>query len=866
MWRALLARKAALLGLALVVGAGLTALRAGRVPPDGFAPAPTEGETFGADAVRNVAALLRDRHAVAVHDADVRLVPAADAPVGVGAPAVAYYSASPDDAPNRDLFALRLRLSSVGIPVVVGAPTNLTRTPAGDEQLLDAAERRVLYGTRVGRRFQGVVLLDFGRSWLPPDAGRATRLVAALAARQTYGTWDGPARTDLVLAHPSKALAGRLTPEGLALDLDDGATLVADLAGGTVRPAGAAEVQRGAPPQQEVFGLLADTLRQSAVVGVARVMAVEEVLFRAADWLRRQRHRLFPTAADRLPVATHVDAPEAAGWPPPDLPLGGSKGLPGEGRWVAVDAFAAEDDPPARRTFLRVDPDRPYVRTHLFAFDMTRLGLHFVAGTRHPRSTTGARGTGRVPDPHRGRLAAAFNGGFKSEHGAFGTIEGGRVLVEPEPGLGTVAVDARGRAGFGLWDTAALHAPWVSLRQNLPPLIADGVVNPTRARHWGELVAELDEAQTPRSAVGVTGEGVLIYAWSKATTAERLGEAMKRAGVRFALHLDMNPGHTGVEFYRPDGAGGLAAGAGTAAMDYRRGRWLGTDARDFFYLVRAADMPAAMAERTSTWAPGEGVWQTVAETDGVPTVARTFLTAARTGGRGQVRLTLLDGDRLRPHVVPGLAEPRPATGVPVAEVGLDGLPVAWMEIGLRAPRSPYGMVAARRTWRPAQPGIPSFAVDEAGNTRIGRLGEGPLAALDGWSVVVQGPALLEDGRTAEGARGRSGMPAVGLGRTRAGALVLASVPDGDRAAMARALALTGAQDALVLGEQGTATTGTLRRFLRRGDRFFMVDGPAGVPKPAVFAAGAGSAVVFTARRAAPGARVVDTFGRAPAVR
>ncbi len=866
MWRALLARKAALLGLALAVGAGLTAWRAGRTPPDGFARAPTEGEAFGPDAVRNVAALLRDRHGVDLRDEDLRLMPAAHGPLGVGAQAVAFYAASPDDAPHRDLFAVRLRLSSVGIPVAVSAPTNLTRTPAGDEQLLDAAEGRVLYGTRVGRRFQGVVLLDFGRSWLPPDAGRATRFVAALAARQAFGTWDGPARTDLVLAQPSKALTGRLTPDGLALELDDGAALVANPDTGTVRPDGAAQVQRGAPPQQEVFGLLADTLRQSAVVGVARVMAVEEVLFRAADWLRRQRHRLFPTAADRLPVATHVDAPEAAGWPPPDLPLGGSKGLPGEGRWVPVAAFAGEEDPPARRSFLRVDPDRPYVRTHLFAFDMTRLGLHFVAGTRHPRSTTGARGSGRVADAHRGRLVAAFNGGFKTEHGAFGTIEAGRVLVDPVPGLGTVAVDAEGRAGFGLWDTAALHAPWVSLRQNLPPLIADGVVNPTRARHWGELVAELDEAQTPRSAVGVTGDGVLIYAWSTATSAERLGEAMKRAGVRFALHLDMNPGHTGVEFYRPDGQGGLAGQAGAAAMDYRRGRWLGTDARDFFYLVRAADMPAALATRTSAWAPGEGIWQPVAETEGVPTVARTFLTAARTGGRGQVRLTLLDGDRLRPHVVPGLAEPRPVTGVPVAEVGLDGPPVAWMEIGLRAARSPYGMVAARRTWRPAQPGIASFAVDDAGAAWIGRLGEGALSALDGWSVVVQGPALIEDGRTAEGARGRSGMPAVGLGRTPTGALVLASAPDGDRAALARALTLAGARDALLLGEQGTATTGTLRRFIRRGDRFFMVDGPAGVPKPAVFAAGAGSALVWTARRAEAGARVLETFGRAPAVR
>ncbi|MFZ4737939.1 MAG: hypothetical protein ACOYM9_18430, partial [Bradymonadia bacterium] len=45
--------------------------------------------------------------------------------------------------------------------------------------------------------------------------------------------------------------------------------------------------------------------------------------------------------------------------------------------------------------------------------------------------------------------------------------------------------------------------------------------------------------------------GILLYAWSLAASADQMGEAMRRAGARFAMHLDMNPGHTGLSFLAP---------------------------------------------------------------------------------------------------------------------------------------------------------------------------------------------------------------------------------------------------------------------------------------------------------------------------
>ena len=401
-----------------------------------------------------------------------------------------------------------------------------------------------------------------------------------------------------------------------------------DLETGAVDDPERARVLRGAPPQQEVMGLAADTLRRSSLVGSARVMAVEGVLFAVTDWMRRQSHRVFPTAADRLPV-TEAAAPSAAGgvWPPADVRA--ERGLPSEGRWHKATPYAGQDDPPVRHTFLRVDAERPYERTELFAFDTRRLSLHFVGGTRHPRSTTGARGTGRIPDPARGHLVAAFNGAFKVEHGRFGAVEGGTVLVPPSTGLATVAIDEKGRAAFGEWDATRFGAPWFDLRQNLRPLVADGRVNPRSVRDWGEVVARLDEARTPRSAIGLTEEGLLVYAWSSATSARLLGEAMVRAGVRFAMHLDMNPGHTGVELYRPGSAGEVLASPGTEAMDFRRRRWLDVEARDFFYLRYAGGLPA----RVPLDHPGrsEGRWRQVRTDEEQPRVARSWLSKQRLG-------------------------------------------------------------------------------------------------------------------------------------------------------------------------------------------------------------------------------------------
>lgn len=860
--------------LSIGAAVGVSYLLAGPVPPGGFEADTSEPD----DALGvNLSILLSEQLGLEVDPWSITLTDAPDAPPSWGQGRAAWFAARPvgtEDAEGpAEIWRVRVRASANGVPIALSEPANLTRTPDGDEVLLDADDHRALYAIRVTGRFHSVVLLDFSAAQTPgvgAEPPLATQAVAALSAKQTYDTWRGPRRHDVLLLDPAPFVTGRLVERGAEVSLGEDAVVAIDIARRTVSPPSLAEMLPSAAPEFEALGLAADALRRSPLVGVTQVVAVESLVFAVQDWLRRQQHRLFPTTADAVPVPAQGRAPEEPiGWPPPAIRVERGKGLPGEGRWTqagAVEAPRGIPTPPVAQTFVRVDPDRPYEQVHLFAFDMRRLGLHFVSGTRHPRSTTGARGTGRIPDRHRARLVAAFNGGFKVEHGMFGAVESGRTIVPPVAGYATVATDDSGGVGLGVWDRGdRMPPPWVSLRQNLAPLIADGVVNPTRSRNWGEVVSELDDARTPRSALGVTGAGVLLYGWGRAVSAEHLGEALRRAGVVFAVHLDMNPGHTGLELYSGPSRRRHAI-PGVPEMDYRRERWLGVDARDFFYVVHQdppglgmpADVPAARR------AGGEGTWQPVRSMVDLaspwPPMLTGYFTPAMVGGNTVVRMVAIDVSLMRPHIAPGLGEPRPDTGVrPLQELKLEGPPTFWVDIGVGSEASGYGLVAARHVVRPPRTGAMTLAVAADGEVFVGSWERDPGLEGEGWAEIRQGDALLSRGKAVE-AEAPDGLPAVGAGLDGVGRLVLATADDGDRAALARAMLGAGVRTAVVLSESATIATGAWRFLHFYESKLFETHRPGAPLRPSALGPTVGSALVFERRSAPPRAEALRGFG------
>jgi len=147
-----------------------------------------------------------------------------------------------------------------------------------------------------------------------------------------------------------------------------------------------------------------------------------------------------------------------------------------------------------------------------------------------------------VRGAERGRLLAAFNGGFKLSAGAGGYEQEGHVAAALRRGMTSLVIDRSGRARIGIWghDVPGGEAVY-SVRQNLPPLVLGG--RPTAAAaDWGLWGATLGGGEyVARSALGQDAAGHLVYAASMSASPADLAVAMSRAGVRIAMELDINP-------------------------------------------------------------------------------------------------------------------------------------------------------------------------------------------------------------------------------------------------------------------------------------------------------------------------------------
>jgi hypothetical protein len=272
---------------------------------------------------------------------------------------------------------------------------------------------------------------------------------------------------------------------------------------------------------------------------------------------------------------------------------------------------------PFSETFVRPDPDRPYARVLLVAMDTRQLDLGMEAGVEDPEPLTGPPGLGRIPrDPlvYR-RVAAAFNGAFKTEHGHYGMMVDRRVLLPPLPGSATVVVLSDGRAGFGTWGSdhkiggiaGVNDDDIVSFRQNLDPLVDRGQLNPTGRNLWGFTLPGKG-AQTERTALCVTTTGHLLYAWGDDLSATTLGKALQMAGCEYGMHLDMNPYHTGFIFTAIDDLSTKKYRSQllSSAMSIPADRYIQYAPKDFFYVTTRDPTPPA-APGATPWAPDVGL-------------------------------------------------------------------------------------------------------------------------------------------------------------------------------------------------------------------------------------------------------------------
>ncbi len=725
----------------------------------------------------------------------------------------------------RDLYRAEVRATPDGRLLALGSMTNLTSTPHGDETDLAVGFPFAAYATRVLGRVQSVTALDLRGE--PESARRNLTVFDWMLARitnlQRAGAPEGLGKIVFGLSDPASDVRIRVDRDRLRLDWRSGQD---DLfaVGAIDRPdgvpaisgsgAGRLSIDRTDRLPKRLILWLVDTVRAIPWVGPEPVAWLEETVYALTDAVRRARHGLLDRSMapnGRVEVAQSNDSAAGAEtdgvrWPPPraEAPLGFRQ--PGEGVWSAVRydflRTLPEAPPTFYRTYVRPDPTRPYVRVELVVADARQVELGMQAGVEDPIPTTGNPGEGRIPRRPEilSRVIAVFNGAFKTEHGAYGMMVDGRVLVPPAPNAATVATYDDGRIGFGTWgDRPDLPPQVVSLRQNLDPLVADGVVNPTRRHRWGFALKELSGMQTVRSGMCLTEGGHILYAWGADLNATTLGRAMLAGGCGYAIHLDMNPFHTAFQFMRIDdlARGQFRQRVLASGMILQEDKYLSRAPKDFFYLLLRDPAPHRPA----------GVRWTALPADLLPP---RFLPIGHEAtidvGGTPVRLLAIAPGRASLRLEPGLLEME-ANGV------VGGLPrvngprgpvIARVLAGTAADAVP-GLILDRQSIAPPAPGVGTLAIYADGQVRIGLWGaDVRLDRSAGHAELVdalQGPILIRAGvvqAIAPAGPGASRATRVGLGIDEAGRLLIAQGDLPDDRGLAQTLLMSGATVALSL--------------------------------------------------------------------
>jgi hypothetical protein len=553
------------------------------------------------------------------------------------------------------------RLSPEGTVLDVGNTWNVTATSSVDESRPLVRDRVAAYITSADGLITAVHVLDLaGRS---PDSNsgftRIQRIQVALTNLQQTGQTAGIAHSTFAFDPLARNATFAWRANGSIEAHADDRLVVIDPK--EIRAVTGAKFVRVVPDVRARPGNLVtwavDRVRAMPWFGDDRMQWVKAVAFTLLDKARAAfsngttaedvRDELGLESGAGPAAATYTD-PEI-GWPPAPMKPIATGRLPGEGQWISLDKdpFITPTPngaaPAFITSFIRPDPQRPDVRVYVTLWDPRQIALHMEAGTVEPISATGEHGPGLIPRTPEvmKRVVGAFNGGFQATHGEYGMAANGIEYLPPKPYAASVVELRDGSNGFGAWpDSAAVPDDVVAFRQNLTALVQDGKYNPWGRTWWGGApLGWPDQIHSTRSAVCLTEDGFIGYFYSTNIAADDLARGMLAARCSFGIHLDMNPGHAGFEFYDVSPRGRLPPLGRPLQGDWEaegkvpdmpgytfrarrmiRGmghmlfpRYVQRESRDFFYLTWRPILPGAPAPSVGTVAgsePDEGAWRT----------------------------------------------------------------------------------------------------------------------------------------------------------------------------------------------------------------------------------------------------------------
>jgi len=238
------------------------------------------------------------------------------------------------------------------------------------------------------------------------------------------------------------------------------------------------------------------------------------------------------------------------GLPPPSpVPLVVRPALPGEGRWQPTGPLV--DGVPAMYVAqFRADDVYTSEITSAVWLDTRLLHLKLVPGSTEPGGTWNH--PPYVTASELPFLVAAFNGGFRFQDAKGGIYLEGKVGVPLLHDAASIVIYKDGGIDIGSWGQDVKMGPDVeSVLQNAVLLVDNGKVAPsatyTDNAIWGYTLG--GGYVVPRSGIGITADGAIVYVAGPALTARSLAESLQRAGAVRAMTLDINPEWVTFNFY-----------------------------------------------------------------------------------------------------------------------------------------------------------------------------------------------------------------------------------------------------------------------------------------------------------------------------
>ncbi|MFO0677757.1 MAG: phosphodiester glycosidase family protein [Polyangiaceae bacterium] len=742
----------------------------------------------------------------------------------------------------RDVYRARVRLSPEGHPLGIVDVHDLTNTSLGDDHALVVQGSRAAFVTAAFGQEQSVTAFDLsGEGDLDTTSKFSDRVMAAITNLQETGSRAGIGRVEITLEEPASEVG--LALDGTSLHVECDATTPPRVGVYDFDKRDFSTPLRSAKPEahrhlpKPLAHWAVDTVRAVSFIGPAPIAWLEEKVFAARDDVRRMAFKVHGSDESALADPKTAD-PESAvltasngtaddgDFPPPAIRSIFKNPAPGEGTWVVpkqtwLKRFPGAPEgtpPPFVRTMLRPDAERPYAEVLLVAMDMRQLDVDMEAGLEDPKPLTGPHGSGRIPrDPALSpRIVAAWNGGFKTEHGTYGMMLKKRVLLPPQPDAATLVVTDDGRVGIGSWahttDVKGIQgiAPEsiVSFRQNLDPLVDHEKVNPLGRSLWGFTMPGTG-VQTERSGICVTTAGHMIYAWGDDVSATTLGKAMLMAGCSYAMHLDMNPHHTGFLFAAIDDlkTRKFRSELLSTDMEIPNDRYIDFAQKDFFYAFFRDPTPKAATGVT---------FEKAAVTQPSPAFVPALFDARVTEGDVTVTLAYAEAGRVGVRVRPGSREPDANTGgsstVDLAAADAGRVLFA-LGAGVGTSKRPRGLVTGGRVHHPWS----SSMTEEKSSVALVAKADGTIAfesdpsAIDRTADAVELPLLFDTGRSFAKKTLRGDVESrTALGFTPRGALVVAKADAASYEALAQALAKVGVVRAVAL-DRGAHASGMFHR-------------------------------------------------------